>query len=141
MDIEKIRELTKLMNEEGISKLSVKDENGSLKLVSNRDKTFKENLKIDKKEKLTSENDNSDLIHEIRATQVGIVYLTNVETNEKYITEGDNLVKGQKLAEIEAMKIFNDLDAPCDGVVEKIHVKDRQFVEYGELLISVNVVS
>jgi acetyl-CoA carboxylase biotin carboxyl carrier protein len=35
---------------------------------------------------------------------------------------------------VEAMKTFNEITAPCSGILSRIIVDDGQPVEYGEVL-------
>jgi len=35
---------------------------------------------------------------------------------------------------IEAMKLMNEIDAPVDGMLEKVMLKDGEVVEFGEML-------
>ena len=43
---------------------------------------------------------------------------------------------GQGVVVVEAMKMENELKAPADGVVAKIHVEPRQTVDKGTVLIT-----
>ncbi|MDE0883070.1 MAG: acetyl-CoA carboxylase biotin carboxyl carrier protein, partial [Myxococcota bacterium] len=45
--------------------------------------------------------------------------------------------KGQTLCIIEAMKLMNELEAECDGVVEAILVSNATAVEHGQALIKI----
>ena len=48
---------------------------------------------------------------------------------------GDQVVAGQPLVVIEAMKMLNELRAPRDGQVERAAVQVNQAVELGDLLV------
>jgi biotin carboxyl carrier protein len=45
------------------------------------------------------------------------------------VSEGEAVKKGQPVLVIEAMKMENELKAPQDGVVSRIHVKEGDVVE------------
>jgi biotin carboxyl carrier protein len=47
---------------------------------------------------------------------------------------GSQVKKGDTLCIVEAMKFMNEIDAPSDGVIEKIFLSEGQVVEYGEVL-------
>lgn len=56
------------------------------------------------------------------------------------LKEGKKTVKkGSVLAVIEAMKVYNDILAPVDGIVEEILVADGSLVECDQELISIRV--
>ena len=50
---------------------------------------------------------------------------------------GDRVKKGQVLAIIEAMKLMNEIESDCDGVVEQVFVKNGEAVEYGQPLFRI----
>lgn len=52
-----------------------------------------------------------------------------------FITEGQKVTKGDNLLILEAMKMLNELRAPINGVVKKVHVKLGQVVANKEILI------
>lgn len=51
------------------------------------------------------------------------------------VSVGDAVTMGQPLLILEAMKMENDVMAPCDGVVEEIHVVKGTSVNSGDLLL------
>jgi acetyl-CoA carboxylase biotin carboxyl carrier protein len=52
-----------------------------------------------------------------------------------YVQEGEEIREGQVLGLIEAMKMLNPVEAPCDGRVEAILVKDADAVIPGQQLM------
>ena len=65
---------------------------------------------------------------------VGTFYRKPSPDAEPFVKEGDRVKKGATLCIIEAMKVMNEIDAPCDGVVEKILPAEGEVVEFGEIL-------
>lgn len=55
------------------------------------------------------------------------------------VREGQEVRAGDGLIIIDAMKMENEIKAPCDGLIEKISVRDGQEVEKGQLLCSIKV--
>jgi|CXWL01.1.fsa_nt_gi pyruvate carboxylase subunit B len=51
--------------------------------------------------------------------------------------EGDQVVAGQGLVVLEAMKMQNEIQASSDGVLVKVHVRPGQAVEGGDPLFEV----
>lgn len=70
----------------------------------------------------------------LKAPLVGIVYLSPNPYEPKYINEGDTVKKGQVLCIIEAMKVFNEITAHKDGVIQKVCVESEKPVAFGESL-------
>jgi biotin carboxyl carrier protein len=51
------------------------------------------------------------------------------------VTVGDAVARGQSLLILEAMKMENDIMAPCDGVVKEVFAVKGASVNSGDLLI------
>jgi len=51
------------------------------------------------------------------------------------VAVGDSVIKGQSLLVFEAMKMENDLTAPCDGVVAQVNAKEGGVIAVGDVLI------
>ena len=65
---------------------------------------------------------------------VGNYYSRPSPDTEPFVQGGKNVKKGETLCIVEAMKLMNEIEAPCNGTVEKVFLSDGQVVEYGELL-------
>ena len=68
---------------------------------------------------------------------VGTFYAAPSEDAEPFVKAGDIVKKGQTIGIIEAMKLINEINADCSGVVEAIMVENEQMVEYGQPLIRI----
>ena len=51
---------------------------------------------------------------------------------------GDAVKNGQVVAVLEAMKMENDIPAPCDGVVASVNVQKGATVAANDLIVSLN---
>ena len=51
-----------------------------------------------------------------------------------YVDEGDHVVEGEMIAEVETEKVENELEAPCAGVVARILVEEDETVDVGTVL-------
>lgn len=69
---------------------------------------------------------------------VGTFYRKPSPEAEPFVKEGMNVKKGQTLCIVEAMKLMNPIEAPCDGKVEKVMLSDGHVVEFGETLFLIN---
>ncbi len=54
---------------------------------------------------------------------------------------GAPVEKGQCVVVVEAMKMQNELVAPCDGAIRRVHVREGQAVERGTLLVELEASS
>ena len=51
-----------------------------------------------------------------------------------YVDEGDHIVAGEVIAEVETEKVENELEAPCAGIVAVILVDEEETVDVGTVL-------
>jgi len=64
----------------------------------------------------------------IKAPMPGLILSVNVK-------EGQEVVEGETLMILEAMKMENSITAPKDGIIKSVNVKSGGAVEKGELMI------
>jgi len=50
------------------------------------------------------------------------------------VKDGDEVVKGQGVMIMEAMKMENEIKAPANGTIKKLRVEEREAVEKGQVL-------
>lgn len=74
---------------------------------------------------------------EIIAPLVGTYYESAKPGAPAFVKEGDTIQVGQIICIIEAMKIFNEIEAEVSGRVVKVIVNDSSPVEYGQALMLV----
>ncbi len=71
----------------------------------------------------------------VTAPIVGTVYLQPEPGQPAFVQVGDRVQAGQTMLIIEAMKVYNQIPAPSDGIVRQILVSSGDPVEYGETLM------
>ena len=71
---------------------------------------------------------------EIKAQMVGTFYQSANPESPAFVKVGDKIEKGKVICIIEAMKLFNEIEAEEDGVIEEICVPNESAVEYGQTL-------
>jgi len=69
---------------------------------------------------------------------VGTFYRRPSPDADPFCREGDRVKKGDTICIVEAMKVMNEIEAPCGGTVEKVLLSDGNVVEFGEVLFVIN---
>ena len=80
-----------------------------------------------------AEETNDDFFS-VESPIVGTYYGKPSPDADPFVQVGDTVKKGETLCIIEAMKIMNEIEAPCPGKIEKVCLRDGHVVEYGEVL-------
>ena len=76
-------------------------------------------------------------LSQVNSPFVGTFYRSPNPDSDPFVSVGDRVKKGQTVCIIEAMKLMNELEAECDGVVEAILVENGSPVEHGQPVISI----
>ena len=71
----------------------------------------------------------------VRSPMVGTAYLRPSPGANAFIEIGTQVKAGDKILLVEAMKTFNEINAPRAGTITHIMVEDGSPVEYGEALV------
>ncbi|MBS4191232.1 acetyl-CoA carboxylase biotin carboxyl carrier protein [Bacillus sp. FJAT-49705] len=82
------------------------------------------------------EADTKDL-HKIVSPMVGTFYQASSPDVEAYVKVGSKVSKDSIVCIVEAMKLFNEIEAEVNGEIVEVLVKDGQLVEYGQPLFLV----
>ena len=77
---------------------------------------------------------NEDHLVPIIAPMVGTFYRAASPDAAPFIKEGDHVDEGQVVCIIEAMKLFNEIQAETRGRVARVLVENASPVEYGQPL-------
>jgi acetyl-CoA carboxylase biotin carboxyl carrier protein len=75
---------------------------------------------------------------EIKSPMIGTFYLTPNPDSPSFASEGDVIKAGQTVCIIEAMKLFNEIEAEISGKIVKILVSNASPVEYDQPLFLVD---
>ena len=86
-------------------------------------------------ETTVAEEDYTNNPNAVKSPMVGVVYLSADPKSQNYVKPGDNVVEGDTVCLVEAMKTFNPVKAHKSGKVVKILVESGDPVEYGEPLV------
>ena len=73
----------------------------------------------------------------IKSTMIGTFYRSSGPDKDAFVSVGSMIQKGDKICIIEAMKLFNEIEAEISGKIVKILVDDSSPVEYDQPLFLV----
>ncbi len=151
MNKQEIRDLMRLFDKSGITKVKIKDGEFSIELQ----KGFKGSadtisipaqsapvvqvateVPIDTALEKKSEEDGLS----IKSPMVGTFYVAPSPGSEPFVQVGSVVRKGQTIAIIEAMKIMNEIEAEFDCRITSVLAEDGEPVEFGMPLFGVEKV-
>ncbi len=73
----------------------------------------------------------------VKAPLVGTYYEAPAPDQPPFVRVGSRVSKGDTLCIIEAMKVMNEIPAPCDGIVKAIHPSNGEMVMYGQTIVEI----
>jgi len=85
-----------------------------------------------------SGEDDEDNVFIIKSPLVGTFYAAPAQDSDPFVKIGDRVKKGQVLAIVEAMKMMNEIESDCDGVISDILVANGEAVEFGQPLFKIS---
>lgn len=74
----------------------------------------------------------------VKSPMVGTFYRSPSPDKPVYVKIGDSISSGDTVCIIEAMKLFNEVEAEVTGKIVKVLVEDAQPVEYDQVLFLVD---
>ena len=82
-------------------------------------------------------NTSDESLHKITSPMVGTFYQAPSPDSPAYVKVGDKVSDESIVCIVEAMKLFNEIEAEVKGEIVEVLVKDGQLVEYGQPLFLV----
>ena len=148
MDLRKIRKLIELIQETGIAEIEIHEGEESVRisreitratpqLIASAPTTYavSENKASTETPTSAPAQDNSAHKHSVKAPMVGTVYLSPSPGAKPFITVGQTIKQGDTLCLIEAMKMFNQIEADKAGTITAILVDNGLPVEFNQPLV------
>ena len=77
--------------------------------------------------------------HTVTSPMVGTFFAASSPGSRPFVSVGQRIEVGDTLCIIEAMKILNQVEADCTGVVVSVLAENGQPVEYGQPLFGVDL--
>lgn len=156
MDTRKIRKLIELVKETGIGELEVKSGDDAVRISCqiNATPTFttmttvpiasQPAMPIAAETKLAAAEASAKKHahiegHHVKSPMVGTVYLSTAPGNPPLVSVGQKVKIGDTLCLIEAMKMFNKIEADKAGTISARLVENEQPVEYDQSLFIIDV--
>ncbi len=160
LKIQEIRELIKLIDQSSIDEFSFENDGSKLKLKKyNGLATVVKQPTVAEKPVLTTSVVETQVqaetqkplslgdvtqtktedanLHKIVSPMVGTFYASPNPESGPYVKVGDKVKPDQIVCIVEAMKLFNEIEAEVSGEIVEILVEDGQLVEYGQPLFLV----
>lgn len=154
MDIRKIKKLIELLEETGISEIEIKEGEESVRLSRHHYSMepmqtryvaapVPPSLIQPTIPTAVGNNDpvktaeNSPAGYEVRSPMVGTMYTSASPGGTPFVTIGQMVKKGDTLCIIEAMKMFNEIEADRAGKITAILVANGEPVEYDQTLFTI----
>ena len=89
-------------------------------------------------ETASGDDDDDDNVFIIKSPLVGTFYAAPAADSAPFVKIGDRVKKGQVLAIVEAMKMMNEIESDCDGMISEILVNNGEAVEFGQPLFKIS---
>jgi len=149
INVRELQEVVSLMNESGIQKLHIEHE--GTKVVIDKagiplEDTAVTEVKTDEVKAAATEQAPQDSMSvnaadnnekQILSPMVGTFYAKPEADADPFVQVGQTVEHKDVVCVIEAMKLFNEVDAGMEGEVLEILVKDGDVVEFGQPLFTV----
>ncbi|MFS8185658.1 acetyl-CoA carboxylase biotin carboxyl carrier protein [Rossellomorea marisflavi] len=156
LKIQEIREIIKLVDQSSVDEFTYEHEGSKIKLKKNAVQQVQAVQEVrepavqaiqqapaaaapaPKQESPAAEApaDQSNL-HTITSPMVGTFYQSSSPESGAYVKLGSKVDENSVVCIVEAMKLFNEIEAEVKGEIAEILVKDGQLVEYGQPLFLV----
>lgn len=147
MNLDQIKALVEMIDASNLTELNYEDKELKLKLKKEKETIVQQasvpvqEIKevtapvIQQEASETSEATESGLT--INAPMVGTFYKSPSPEADPYVKVGDKVSNDSIVCILEAMKLFNEIQAEVSGEIIEILVEDGQMVEYGQPLFKV----
>ncbi|MCC2667337.1 MAG: Biotin carboxyl carrier protein of acetyl-Co carboxylase [Gammaproteobacteria bacterium] len=143
MDLHKIRELIELAQEKGIAEIEICEGKESVRIsltnstVSSLQPQTVSSISIPAAPATATKTEPVEIVshkHTVKAPMVGTVYLSPSPDAKAFVQVGQTVKAGDTLCLIEAMKMFNQIEADKAGSIASILIESGVPVEFNQPL-------
>ena len=156
MDLEKIRELLKIVAESGLAEVEMEIGEDQVKLVVRRNASAPPEaipategktspaLAVPEALSETTLNEPEEPLSPttegtiVTAPLVGTFYRSPAPDADSFVVIGDRVQRGDTLCIIEAMKVMNEIESEVAGIIKQILVENEKAVEYEQPLFVID---
>lgn len=138
MDLALIEKLMRMLEVSALEELDVTEGEMRIRLAKRRAVSASVFEKTDRQPSMPAVADEvGPGLHRIVSGLAGAFYRSPSPDTAPFVTEGSHVRDGDTLAIIEAMKLFNPVEADCDGVIRRIAIDNGGSVEPGMVLFEI----
>lgn len=153
MDFKQIQELIKMINKSNIGELSIEQESFKITIRQKEEQVTQLVTAHPVQQQVpvvvpsqpappaTAAPSSPDTLPSntitIKSPMIGTFYRKPAPDKPNYVEEGDAITAGKVICVIEAMKLFNEIEAEVSGKIVKVLVEDASPVEFDQPLFLV----
>lgn len=157
MNLNEIQDLIKFVSKSGVSEVEIEQKDFKIVIKTDSKKsapvqqvihaapiaaapviaaTPQVTTQVETPKTATAANENANLVT-IKSPMIGTFYRQSGPDKPIFVNVGDSIKKGTTICIIEAMKLFNEIEAEISGKIVKVLVDDASPVEYDQPLFLV----
>jgi len=161
LKIQELREIIRLVDQSSISEFSYEKDESKIMIKKQAEKVAEQVIteqpvtvqqtpvtqeqkeqvtvkEVPKKQATTEQvEEDDDSLVDIVSPMVGTFYRKPSPESDAYVQEGTKITEDTIVCIVEAMKLFNEIEAETTGEIVEILVGDGELVEYGQPLFKV----
>ncbi|EGQ1585454.1 TPA: acetyl-CoA carboxylase biotin carboxyl carrier protein [Staphylococcus pseudintermedius] len=152
MNFKEIKELINILDNSNLTEISIEDKGTTINLKKEKEIVTQqisapqqmvaptvtaEPVQVNAVSVDTPTTEADASLKTITAPMVGTFYKSPSPEESAYVQIGDQVTPDTTVCILEAMKLFNEIQAEVAGEIVEILVEDGQMVEYGQALFKV----
>ncbi|EJA1884933.1 TPA: acetyl-CoA carboxylase biotin carboxyl carrier protein [Staphylococcus pseudintermedius] len=152
MNFKEIKELINILDNSNLTEISIEDKGTTVNLKKEKEIVTQqisapqqmvaptvtaEPVQVNAASVDTPTTEADASLKTITAPMVGTFYKSPSPEESAYVQIGDQVTPDTTVCILEAMKLFNEIQAEVAGEIVEILVEDGQMVEYGQALFKV----
>ncbi|EGQ1307789.1 acetyl-CoA carboxylase biotin carboxyl carrier protein [Staphylococcus pseudintermedius] len=152
MNFKEIKELINILDNSNLTEISIEDKGTTINLKKEKEIVTQqisapqqmvaptvtaEPVQVNAASIDTPTTEADASLKTITAPMVGTFYKSPSPEESAYVQIGDQVTPDTTVCILEAMKLFNEIQAEVAGEIVEILVEDGQMVEYGQALFKV----
>lgn len=143
MDLEKVRALIEMLNETDVAEIEISEGEHTIRVSRHSNKiaaamppTMTTVIAAPQPAPAEAPAAKEESIkgHALKSPMVGSVYLAPSPDAEPFVRVGQRVEAGAIVCIVEAMKMFNQIEADVSGIITGRLIENGQPVEYGQTL-------